>query len=224
MDKHQSLLQEYDRYISDLFAPEDDALRSAREEMLREGMPQINVSASEGKLLFILARIIGAKRILEVGTLGGYSAIWLARALPAKGKLISLEIDAGYADVARRNLERAALAGKVEVRVGPALESLARLETEEEPPFDLVFIDADKESYVKYLRKSMPLLREGGLVLGDNTLPDAVLNAAAESGTKRYNAEVSAHLDLVSILVPVLRSRGIDGLSISIKQTQTPKT
>jgi predicted O-methyltransferase YrrM len=218
MDAHQWPIQEYDRYISTLFAPEDAVLRLAREEMLRKGMPQISVSASEGKLLHVLARIIRAERILEVGTLGGYSAIWLARALPAQGKLISLEIDARYAEVARRNLKRAGLQEKVEVRVGPALESLSRLEAEGEAPFDLIFIDADKESYVKYLRKAVPVLREGGLVLGDNTLPHAVLDAAAESGTKRYNAEVSARLDLISILVPVLRSSGIDGLSISIKQ------
>ena len=105
-----SVLQEYDRYISRLFAPEDDALRSAREEMLRASMPEINVSASEGKLLHLLARAIGAERILEIGTLGGYSTIWLARALPPQGKLISLEIDARYAEVARRNLKRANLA------------------------------------------------------------------------------------------------------------------
>jgi len=218
MAEQRSLLQEYDRYISGLFATEDDALRSAREEMLREGMPGISVSASEGKVLHILARIIGARRILEIGTIGGYSTIWLARALPPEGKLTSLEIDTRYAEVARRNLKRAGVEEKVEIRVGPALKSLSRLTAEAEGPFDLVFIDADKDGYVNYLRKAMPLVREGGLVLGDNTLPDAVLDPAAESGTKRYNAEVSARPDLNSILVPVLRSSGIDGLLISIKQ------
>ena len=220
MAEKGSVLQEFDRYISRLFAPEDHALRSTRQEMLRAGMPEINVSASEGKLLHLLAHTIGARRILEIGTLGGYSTIWLARALPPQGKLISLEIDARYAEVARRNLQRADLAEKVEVRVGPALESLSQLAAENEGPFDLVFIDADKEAYVNYLRKAMPLVREGGLVLGDNTLPDAVLDPTAESGTKRYNAEVSAHPDLDSILVPVLRSRGIDGLLISVKQSR----
>jgi predicted O-methyltransferase YrrM len=220
MAEQKSVLQEYDRYISGLFATEDDALRSAREEMLREGMPGISVSASEGKVLHILARIIGARRILEIGTLGGYSTIWLARALPPEGKLISLEIDTRYAEVARRNLKRAGVAEKVEIRVGPALESLSRLTPGAEGSFDLVFIDADKDGYVNYLRKAMPLVREGGLVLGDNTLPDAVLDPVAESGTKRYKAEVSARPDLNSILVPVLRSRGIDGLLISIKQAQ----
>jgi predicted O-methyltransferase YrrM len=220
MTEQRLVLHEYDRYISGLFAPEDEALRLAREEMLREGMPQINVSASEGKLLHVLARAIGARRILEIGTLGGYSTIWLARALPPEGKLISLEIDPQHAKVAQRNLQRANLAEKVEIQIGPALQSLSHLEAIGEDPFDLIFIDADKEGYVNYLRKVMPLLREGGLVLGDNTLPDAVLDPAADSGTKRYNAEVGARPDLISILVPVLRTRGVDGLLISIKQAQ----
>lgn len=211
------MLQDYESYISKLFAPEDDALKSARAEMLRAGLPEINVSASEGKVLHVLARIIGAKRILEIGTLGAYSTIWLARALPPDGKLITLEINPRYAAVARRNLKRANLLQKVDVKVGPALESLSRLETEGEALFDLVFIDADKEGYPKYLRKAVPLLREGGLVLADNTLPDSVLDPGVDNGVKRFNAEVSTHPDLVSVLVPVLRSRGIDGLLISAK-------
>jgi caffeoyl-CoA O-methyltransferase len=181
-------------------------------------MPEINVSASEGKVLQVLARIIGANRILEIGTLGGYSTIWLARALPPDGKLITLEINPRYAAVARRNLKRANQLQKVDIKVGPALESLSRLETEGEAPFDMVFIDADKEGYSKYLQNALPLVREGGLVLADNTLPDTVLDPGVESGIKRFNAEVSAHPDLTSVLVPVLRSRGIDGLLISAKQ------
>jgi predicted O-methyltransferase YrrM len=220
MAELKSILQEYDRYISGLFAPEDDALKSARSQMQWEGMPEINVSASSGKLLQVLARIIGANRILEIGTLGGYSTIWLARALPPAGKLITLEINSRYAEVARRNLKHADLLQKVDIKVGPALESLSQLETEGEALFDVVFIDADKEGYPKYLQKAMPLLREGGLVLADNTLPDAVLDPAADSGIKRFNTEVSAHPDLTSVLVPVLRTRGIDGLLISTKQTR----
>jgi predicted O-methyltransferase YrrM len=202
MPDERLILQEYDRYISGLFASEDDALKSARAEMQREGMPEINVSASEGKVLHLLARIIGAKRILEIGTLGAYSTIWLARALPPDGKLITLEINPRYAEVARRNLQSAHLSPKVTVKVGPAL----------------VFIDADKEGYPKYLQKALPLLREGGLVLADNALPDAVLDPKTDHGIKRFNAELSAHPDLISVLVPVLRSRGIDGLTISAKQ------
>jgi predicted O-methyltransferase YrrM len=218
MNQEEKTPQSYDRYLSLLFAPEDGALQAAREEMQREELPGINVSASSGKLLHVLALISGARRILEIGTLGGYSTIWLARALPPEGKLISLEIDPHYAEVARRNIERAGLAQKVEVRTGPALESLSQIEAEKSAPFDLIFIDADKDGYVNYLRRAVPLVRDGGLILGDNTLPDAVLSPAEDSGTKRYNAAVAVHPDLVSILVPVLRSKGIDGLLISWKR------
>jgi caffeoyl-CoA O-methyltransferase len=216
----RSDLQAYDRYISNLFAREDAALGSARKETERAGMPEINVSASEGKLLEVLARIINAKRILEIGTLGGYSTIWLARALAPDGKLVTLEIDPDHVKVALRNIERAGFSKNVEIKVGPALDSLARMQPGSEPPFDLIFIDADKESYPKYLQVALPLLRDGGLVVADNTLPDAVLDPRGEHGAKRYNADVSAHPDLISILVPVLRTRGIDGLLISLKRPQ----
>ncbi len=219
MAEPQSNLHEYDAYIRKSFASEDVVLETTRANMEREGIPRINVSASEGKLLHLLVLMSGAKRILEIGTLGGYSAIWMARALPAGGKLISLEIDPHHADVARRNIEGAGLTAKVEVRVGPALATLTQMKADGEAPFDLAFIDADKDGYVDYLHKVVPMVREGGLVLGDNTLPDAVLSETADSGTKRYNTAVAAHPDLVSTIVPVLRLQGIDGLLISIKRT-----
>lgn len=220
MSTSEKSMQNYDHYISQLFAREDDLLQATRAAMQQEGLPQINVSASGGQLLHLLALISGAKRILEIGTLGGYSAIWLARALPADGKLISLELDEHHAAVARRNLAQAGLATKVEVRVGPALATLTQMEQAGEAPFDLVFIDADKDGYVAYLQKAVALVREGGLILADNTLPDAVLDANAQSGTKRYNAAVAAHPALVSSIVPVLRRQGLDGLTISIKRAQ----
>lgn len=220
MNELQDKLHLYDLYITALFATEDDALRQAREDSHREGLPPIQVSSSEGKLLQLLARMIGARRILEIGTLGGYSAIWLARALPPDGTLITLEIEPRHAAVARRNLERAGVASRVQVRLGPAGESLARLAAEKVEPFDLIFIDADKDGYVDYLEAALPLLRVGGVVLGDNTLPDAVLEESAQSGTKRYNAAVAARPELLSILVPVLRTRGVDGLLISLKQAR----
>ena len=154
MTASEKTMQNYDRYISQLFAPEDAVLQSVREAMRREGLPQINVSASGGQLLYMPALMNGARRILEIGTLGGYSAIWLARALPADGKLISLEVNEHHANVARRNLAEAGLAAKVEVRVGPALETLAQMEQAGEAAFDLVFIDADKDGYVAVLGES----------------------------------------------------------------------
>lgn len=219
MTEPEKTTHDYDRYISQTFAAEDDVLRATRDEMQREGVPSINVSASEGKLLHVLVLMTGAKRILEIGTLGGYSAIWMARALPPDGKLVSLELDPHHADVARRNVARAGLTDKIEIRVGPASESLSQMAANGEAPFDLAFIDADKDGYVEYLGKTVPLVREGGLVLGDNTLPDSVLDPAGDSGTKRYNTAVAAHPGLVSSLVPVLRSQGIDGLLLSVKRT-----
>lgn len=207
----------YNDYIASLFAPPDSALTEAIAEMERESVPGINVSAVEGKLLQVLALSVGAKRILEVGTLGGYSGIHLARALPDDGKLITLEIDPHHAEVARRNFERAGVGPKVEVRVGPASETLRQMAAEGGPPFDLIFIDADKDGYTEYLRLSLPLLREGGLLLGDNTLPDAVLTGE-ESGTKRYNAAVAQQSELTTVIIPILRQRGLDGLTVSFKR------
>lgn len=210
----------YNQYIVNTFAHEDSALAEARLEMERGNLPSINVSASEGKLLHVLALAFGAKRILEIGTLGGYSGIWLARALPEDGKLVSLELDAHHAQVAQQNIDRAGLIHKVEIRVGPASDTLDKMIADGEPTFDLVFIDADKDGYVGYLAQAFQLVKEGGIILGDNTLPDSVLDDAATSGTKRYNTTVSAHPHLISSLIPILRSHGIDGLTISVKRTK----
>ena len=218
MSVPEKSMENYDHYISQLFAVEDEILRSTRATMQQEGLRPINVSATGGQLLHLLALVSGARRILEIGTLGGYSAIWLARALPADGKLISLEISDHHAFVARRNLAQAGLADKVEVRVGPALATLTAMEEAGEAPFDLVFIDADKEGYIAYLPKAVALVRAGGLILADNTLPDEVLVPTGDSGAKRYNAAVAAHSALLSTIVPVLRRQGLDGLTISIKR------
>jgi predicted O-methyltransferase YrrM len=218
MSVPEKSMENYDHYISQLFAVEDEILRATRATMQQEGLRPINVSATGGQLLHLLALISGARRILEIGTLGGYSAIWLARALPADGKLISLEISEHHASVARRNLAQAGLADKVEVRVGPALATLTAMEEAGEAPFDLVFIDADKEGYIAYLPKAVSLVRAGGLILADNTLPDEVLLPTGDSGAKRYNAAVAAHSALLSTIVPVLRRQGLDGLTISIKR------
>ena len=217
MQPLEGTLAGFHDYISHTFAPEDEALSQARAQAIREGLPEISISPSQGKLLQLLARLAGARRILEIGTLGGYSAIWLARALPPGGRLITLELDAHHAQVARDNIERAGLSHVIEVRVGAAADSLAQMAGEE--LFDVVFIDADKDGYPAYLKLSLPLLRPGGLLLGDNTLPDAVLDANAHTGTKSYNTAVASHAELDSIIVPALRPRGVDGLTISIKQS-----
>ena len=150
-DDTRRLLRRIDDYVAGLFAPPDEALEAALRESGREGLPSINVSATEGKLLQMLVEISGTRRILEIGTLGGYSAIHFARALPDGGALLSLELDEHHAEVARRNVERAGVSDRVEVRVGDARQSLQRLVEGDEGPFDLIFIDADKEGYPEYL-------------------------------------------------------------------------
>ncbi len=227
----EEALSGFHDYIGQEFASEDEALAASRERAIAEGLPEVSVSPSQGKLMQMLARLAGARRILEVGTLGGTSAIWLARALPAGGKLISLELDKHHAEVARSSIEHAGLSEKIEIRVDPAADSLARMNPAGEEPFDVIFLDADKDNYPKYLELCLPLLRVGGLLLADNALPDEVLDAdAAQNGPKTYNAQVAAQAGLESIIVPVLRprgedvlrARGIDGLTISIKVNQLP--
>ena len=213
----RKLLRDIDEYVAGLFAPQDEALEAALEGTRRGGLPDINVSASEGKLLEILVQISGARRILEVGTLGGYSTIYLARALPDDGTLLSLELREGNAEIARRNIERAGLAEKVEVRVGDARESLAALVANGEGPYDLIFIDADKENYPEYLDRSLELSRPGTLILGDNTIRDGnVLNPRDESSRaiREFNERLAKEPRLSAVLLPLIRE-GIDGLAIA---------
>src|SRR5215207_9441436 len=156
-DDTRELLREIDTYVEDLFSPSDEILEAALRDSRRAGLPEINVSPNEGRLLQLLVEMVGARRMLEIGTLGGYSAIHFARALPEDGALVSLEIDEHHAGVARNNIERAGLSHKVEIRVGDAHELLASLVEGDEGPFDLVFIDADKEGYPEYLEWAMRL-------------------------------------------------------------------
>src|SRR5437870_9764063 len=159
-----------DRYITDLLVPPDPALEAALQDSAAAGLPPYNVSPSQGKLLFLLARVQGARAILEMGTLGGYSTIWLARALPAGGRLITLEAEPKHAEIARANVERAGLAGIVELRLGRALDTLPQLAAEGRGPFDLIFIDADKPSYADYFTWALKLSRRGTVIIGDNVI------------------------------------------------------
>jgi caffeoyl-CoA O-methyltransferase len=212
-----ALLARIDRYIEVRFAPQDEALEAAVRESRRAGLPEIQVSPNEAKLLQLLAEMVGAGRILEVGTLGGYSAIHFGRALPEDGTLVSLEIDERHAEVARKNVERAGLSGKVEIRVGDARELLARIAESGEGPFDVVFIDADKEGYPEYLEWAMRLTRPGSLILGDNTVRGgSILDPRDDSAraTNEFNERIAGDPRLSAILLPILRER-IDGLTIA---------
>lgn len=169
-DDTGDLITRIDLYVEELFAPPDPVLEAALRRSREAGLPGINIPRNEGKLLQLLAEIAGARRILEVGTLGGYSTIHLARALPNDGLLVSLELDEQYAGVARENLREAGLETRVEVRVGDAKALLAQMVEEGEGTFDLTFIDADKEGYPEYLEWALRLSRPGSLILADNAI------------------------------------------------------
>jgi predicted O-methyltransferase YrrM len=200
-------------YISGLFAPEDELLVSLREDADRCGLPPISVSADEGRLLQVLLTSIGAKRVLEVGTLGGYSAIWMARALPSDGELLTIEIDPKHAEFARRYVERAGLADRIEIRIGRALDVLPSLDGER---FDAVFIDADKEPMPTYFEWALRLLRPGGLVIADNTLWGGRVYEESERDEKtlavrEFNRRIATDPRVLAILVPTH-----DGVAIGV--------
>ena len=216
-DDTRELLREIDTYVADLFSPSDETLEAALHDSRRAGLPEINVSPNEGRLLQLLVEIAGARRILEIGTLGGYSAIHFARALPDDGSLISLEIDEHHAKVARNNVARAGLLEKVEIRVGDAHELLAALIEDDEGPFDVIFIDADKESYPEYLDASLRLVKRGSLILGDNTIRGGTVldpQDATARATREFNERIARDPSLSSIALPLIRER-IDGLTIA---------
>jgi caffeoyl-CoA O-methyltransferase len=216
-DDLEDLLLRIDSYVEGLFAPPEPALEGALRRSREAGLPEIHVSPNEGKLLQLLAEIAGAKRILEVGTLGGYSTIHLARALPEEGLLISLELDEGYAEVARESLAKAGVEDRVEVRVGDARELLAGMVESGAAPFDLTFIDADKVSYPEYLEWALQLSRPGSLILADNTIRGgSVIDAEDESAraTRNLNETLAKDPRLSAIILPLIRE-GIDGLAIA---------
>ena len=212
----QELWTSVDRFIGEALIPDDPALDGVQDRAAAPGLPPISVSAAQGKLLMLLARLTGAKRILEVGTLAGYSAIWLARGLSKGGKLVTLELDAMHAEVARDNLKRAKLAGMVEVRVGPALETLPKLSKEKAGPFDLVFIDADKQSYLEYFDWALKLSRKGALIVCDNVVrggriledkPDVMA-----AGIKRLYERLKNEKRMEATSVQTVGVKGYDGL------------
>lgn len=216
-DRTRTLLKEIDAYVAGLYAPPDEALTAALRESERAGLPPVNVSASEGQLLRMLVEISGARRVLEIGTLGGYSAIHFARALPEEGVLISLELDERHAEVARRNVERAGLSNKVEIRVGDARDALAGIIENGEGPFDLIFIDADKEGYPEYLDWSLRLSRPGTLILGDNAIREGSVmdpDDLSSRAMRDFNERLAKNPRLSALILPLIRDR-IDGLAIA---------
>jgi predicted O-methyltransferase YrrM len=210
-----------DAYLASLFVGDDPDLERALATSAAAGLPPIAVSAVQGKLLHLLARMQGARRILEIGTLGGYSAICLARALPDDGVLISLEIDPEHAAVARANLAAAGLAGVTTVEVGPALQTLDRLIAAKAPPFDVIFIDADKENGANYIRRGLELSRPGTLIVLDNVVREgAIIDPANRDpmvvGTKRALDLLASDPRLETTALQIVGQKGYDGIALAL--------
>ncbi|MFD7403535.1 O-methyltransferase [Streptomyces sp. NPDC059866] len=209
-----------DDYFRTHLSPDDEPLQAALRDSEAAELPPVSVTAPQGKLLHLLAQIQGARTILEIGTLGGYSTIWLGRALPAEGRLISLEYSAKHAEVATRNIARAGLDKLVEVRVGPALESLPQLADENPPPFDLVFIDADKANNAHYVEWALKLGRAGSLIIVDNVVRGGRVTDAANTepdvrGTRAAIELIGSHPRLSGTAIQTVGSKGYDGFALA---------
>jgi predicted O-methyltransferase YrrM len=217
----QELFSAVDAFVGETIVEEDEGLRGAVAAAEAAGLPSIQVSPPQGKFLQLLARLVGARRILEFGTLGGYSAILMARALPADGRLITLEAKPEFAEVARRSIDAAGVGEKVAIRVGPALEALPALEEEAGPPFDLVFIDADKVNTPNYFAWALDHTRPGGLIIADNVVRDGAL---ADSGSKDVKVEAQRRLHetlageprVSATTVQTVGVKGYDGFLVAL--------
>jgi predicted O-methyltransferase YrrM len=210
-----------DSFLNATLLPDDPVLTAALAANAAAGLPTIDVAPNQGKFLHLLAVAQGARRILEIGTLGGYSTIWLARALPAGGRLISLELDAHHAATARANIAHAGLADLVEIRIGPAAESLTQLITAHTEPFDFIFIDADKPGYPQYLELVLQLSRPGTVLLGDNVIRDGeVANPASTDdrvqGVRRFLQMLGANPRISATALQTVGSKGYDGFAMAV--------
>jgi len=210
-----------DLYLNEHLVEEDKALKNALAVSRENNLPGWEVSATQGKFLYLLAKIRNAKRILEIGTLGGYSTIWLARAVPADGKVISLEYDQLYADVARKNIEYAELSNKVSIIEGAALDSMNKMINENEEPFDIIFIDADKPNNPNYLKLSLELSKSGTVIFGDNVIRNGELcNGSSQDekviGSRKFIEDLGVSDRIVSTALQTVGIKGYDGFAIGI--------
>jgi predicted O-methyltransferase YrrM len=217
----QKLWTEVERYFDERLLPADPLMEAALKASSSAGLPPINVTPSQGRLLWLLARVQGARKILEIGTLGGYSAIWLASALPVGGRLISLEVDPKNAKVASANIKRAGLADVVEVRLGRALDTLPKLAAEREGPFDLTFIDADKPSNPDYFEWALRLSRPGSLIIVDNVVREGeVVDARSRDpnvmGVRRLAELLRAERRVSATAIQTVSSKGYDGFVVAL--------
>ncbi|MEH2466965.1 O-methyltransferase [Nostoc sp.] len=210
-----------DAYFTDLLVPPDPALDAALQTSAAAGLPPHNVSPNQGKLLLLLAQIQGARTILEIGTLAGYSTIWLARALPSNGRLITLEANPKHAEVARVNIARAGLADIVDLRLGQALSTLPQIAAEGHSPFDLIFIDADKQNNPDYFTWALKLSRRGSLIIADNVVRNgAVVDQSSSDpsvqGVRHFHELLASEPRISATAIQTVGSKGYDGLAIAI--------
>jgi len=215
------LFKDIDAYIAERFVEDDPALDAAAAAATVAGLPDIAVSPVLGKYLYLLAKLTNARRILEIGTLGGYSTTWLARALPEDGHVVTLEYEPKHAGVARANLDRAAVGPWVEIIVGDATESLREIADRDDPPFDMVFIDADKENYTTYLDWSIKLTRQGGLIIADNVVRggrvlDASPSDSMVQGVQAFNDALAKDRRVEAIATQLVGAKGHDGIALAI--------
>ena len=217
----QALWTAVDDYFSDLLAPHDEHLEAALRANEEAGLPAIGVSPLQGKFLQTMAHMARAKRVLEIGLLGGYSTIWMARALPPDGRIVSLELESRHAEVARENLRRAGLLDRVEIRVGRALDSLAALHESGAGPFDLIFIDADKEGNPDYLTWALKLSHPGTIIVIDNVARHGAIIEAKSSatdiqGTRRCLEMMAAEPRLSAVALQTVGLKGLDGFALAV--------
>lgn len=220
----ETIFAQTDRYISELLAPEDDALQQTIQSIDDENLPQMSVSASQGKLLQVMAIAVNASRVLEIGTFAGYSTIWLARALPENGVVVTLEADEKHAALAKKNIENAGVLSKVDLRLGKALDLLPELISNKELPFDLIFIDADKPPYAEYFNYALQLSRKGTIIICDNVIREGkVLDANSDDdrvqGVRRFNQLLSENKNVTATILPTVGVKEFDGIAIAVVNT-----
>jgi caffeoyl-CoA O-methyltransferase len=217
----KEVFSKVDEYIIDLFQLEDNELNATQKSIEEGNIPQISVSPVQGKFLHMLAMIGNAKRILEIGTLAGYSTIWLARALPEDGRLITLELDPKHAAVAKKNIEYAGLSSRVDIRIGKALDLLPQLKSEGTAPFDLIFIDADKPPYAEYFEWALQLSRPGTLIVADNVVREGKVlkensTEDAVSGAQRFNKILAANRSVTATIIQTIGGKDHDGMALAV--------
>jgi predicted O-methyltransferase YrrM len=218
---NQELFESVDKYISNLFGYEDEVLKGTIKSMEEANIPAISVSANQGKFLQLIARMNGAKRILELGTLGGYSTIWLGRALPYDGYLLTLELEQAHADVALQNIIKAGLDEVIEIKVGRALELLPQLVASGEEPFDFIFIDADKQPYAEYFEWALKLSKPGTVIIADNVIREGLVldnNCTDERvlGVKRFNKALAGNKRVSATIFQTIGTKEHDGMAIAV--------